>query len=254
MLWIILAFFTLLLFGYVIDVYSNRHPLDQNEIKILAEKRRRDRAIEDFKFCTLQRVASPEEKKGMKGKGHFVRCDMDYFITPSRIAGLLKYKKHEWIVIAFIINKKVKTLWWNKGPDSTTVRSFLSDHELNKALNTFEPDTLAFFHNHPNPDPSRYRANLPSDADLNSASLYHRKLGTKGITLIDFISERGVPYLYYAGFHDSVVPVDPIMSGISQINGSGILKNYSLRKELRQTTKGEQIPGGKVGGSHRAAS
>src|SRR5260370_24380890 len=102
-----------------IDVLRNRQPLTPEEIRRLAAKWRRTRQIQEFAFCVQPRIANPAEKKAMDCTGESVACDLDYFEMPSRVAGLLKYKKHEWIVIAFIARKRVVRLWWNKGPDGT---------------------------------------------------------------------------------------------------------------------------------------
>ena len=60
----------------------------------------------------------------MRSGGEFVDCDFHYREMPSRVASLLKFKKHEWIVVAFISSLLVRRLWWNKGPGRTQVRSF----------------------------------------------------------------------------------------------------------------------------------
>lgn len=243
MLWIIGGIIALILLCYGIDVYRNRHSLNVDEIARLAQKRRRNRALYEYRFCSVQRPADPAEKKAMKSAGEFVSCDLDYNDAPSRIAGLLKYKKHEWIVIAFISAKRVIRLWWNKGSDRTQVRSLLRDHAFERTLRLLRPDAVAILHNHPNFDPSRYRMSLPSDVDLNTASFCHQQLAPQGISLLEFICERGAPHLYYAGFSGTVVTIEPILKEIQSLNGTGIFKNYSLRKELRTQTRGEQIAG-----------
>ncbi|MCX6865462.1 MAG: hypothetical protein NTV46_04445, partial [Verrucomicrobia bacterium] len=138
----------------------------------------------------------------------------------------------------------VRQLWWNKGPDGTKVWLFLRDHSLKGAICSFKPDSIAILHNHPNPDPSRYRMNIPSEADLRSAGFYDGEFSRHGINLLEFICERGVPHLYYASFDNSVVPIGPISDEIQRINGTSIFKNYSLRKELKQSTRAEQMAGG----------
>ncbi|HVA94017.1 MAG TPA: hypothetical protein VNI36_03860 [Candidatus Dormibacteraeota bacterium] len=239
----VVAFFTLI---WAVDVYRLRHPLNNLEILALSKKRQRNLALSKYDFSTMPRPADVAEKKAMNSQGEFVGCDLGYCDAPARMAGLLKYKKHEWIVIAFINSFHVRHLWWNKGPDGTKVWSFLRDHSLRAAIRSFRPDAIAILHNHPNPNPSRYRANIPSEADLRSAGLYDSEFSKHGISLLEFICERGVPHLYYASFASSVAPIDPITDEVQKINGAGILKNYSLRKELRRTTRAEQVAGGRM--------
>ncbi len=243
-LWFFSAVIALVLIIWGVDVFRHRHPLESDEVLTLSRKRQRNRSLWKYKFSTMQRPADPAEKKAMKRHGEFVSCDLGYSDAPASIAGLLKYKKHEWIVIAFINSFHVRHLWWNKGPDRTMVWSFLRDHSLKNAIRSLRPDSIAILHNHPNPNPSRYRMTIPSDADLRSAGFYNTEFVKHSISLLEFICERGVPHLYYASFDDSVVPIESITDEICQVNGKGLFKNYSLRKELKQTTNAEQIPGG----------
>jgi hypothetical protein len=228
---------------FAIDLFLNRHPLNAQEVRKLAEKRRRSRALSEFGFLRCQMLAHPEDKKAMNALGEFVVCDFDYEKTPSRVAGLLKYKKHEWIVFAFIREKRVTRLWWNKGPDGTMVWPFLHGQALEKAIESLKPDALAILHNHPNPNPTRYCLKRPSETDLNSAASLHRRLATHRITLLEFICERGVPHLYYAAFPDHLVPVEPILTEIHNLRGIKLFKNYSLRKALNSQTDADRILG-----------
>lgn len=239
-LWLLVILAFAVPFGYGLEIYCNRHPLTADEVAYLAKKRRRARALAEYRFCTIERFADPSAKKAMKAAGEFVPCDLDYSVAPSRIAGLLKGKKHEWIVIAFVAGKRVFKLWWNKGPDSTRVWSFLQGRAFEQAIQAFRPDAVAILHNHPNSDPSRYRMDLPSDADLNSAAYRHQQLLPRGVSLLEFICERGIPYLYYAEFADNVVPVQPIIAQIQSINGTGVFMNYRLRKEMKSHANNER--------------
>lgn len=103
-LWSIAGGVVLFLFiRWVIDVYRHRDPLDEFEILRLSRKRQRSRAFAKYDFSTESQVADPAEKKAMKSQGEFMRCDLDYRSAPARIAGLLKYKKHEWVVFGLIV-------------------------------------------------------------------------------------------------------------------------------------------------------
>src|SRR5436190_20162780 len=110
MIYVVAAIVLIVLVLAAIDVLRNRHPLTPEEIRRLATKRRRTRQIREFAFCVQPRPANPAEKKAMDSTGEFVTCDVDYFEMPSRVAGLLKYKKHEWIVVAFIARNRVVRL------------------------------------------------------------------------------------------------------------------------------------------------
>jgi hypothetical protein len=236
-----------------VEIFSNRHPLTTDEIRRLAHNRRYRRALVNYQFSTMQRPADPSQKKAMQAAGEFVTCDFHFHEAPSRIAGLLKYKKHEWIVFAFINQKKVCRLWWNKGPDGTKVWSELEDHALEHTLRTLKADTLAIFHNHPS---RRYMISanadmltrliartlgdvmhIPSSADIESAGTIYNQFEATGIAMLEFICVRGVPHLYYAAFPKHIVPAEGVIAEVSGQNGKGIFSNHRLRKELRTSTE-----------------
>ena len=92
MIYVVLAVVLLIVLAVAIDVFRFRHPLTQEEVGRLAAKRRRNRQLQEYHFCIQPRPANPDEKKAMKSSGEFVACDLDYYESPSRVAGLLKYK------------------------------------------------------------------------------------------------------------------------------------------------------------------
>lgn len=245
-LWLFCGIVLIVSLLWAIDIFRNRRPLTVQESLELSRKRQRNQALSKFGFSTSPHAAHQAEKKAMKSAGELVHLDVAYYEAPARIAGLLKYKKHEWIVIAFIHSFHVRHLWWNKGPDKMQVWSLLDDHSLSQAIDAFKPDCIAILHNHPNPAPSYFRMNIPSEADLRSAGYYDEEFSQHGISLLEFICERGVPHLYYASFADSVVPIKPIAVEICGVNGASIFQNYLLRKELRRRTPSEQVAGGHV--------
>lgn len=246
MIYVFAAIVLIVLALVATDILRNRHSLTPEEVRRLAAKRRRTRQISEFSFCVQPRTATPAEKKAMESTGEFVTCNLDFFEMPSRVAGLLKYKKHEWIVIAFIAQNRVLRFWWNKGPDGTRVWSFLPPEAVCGLVRSLKLDAIAILHNHPNPNPSRFRVNVPSNADLTSAAYFHRILVPIGGTLIEFICERGVPHLYYAAFAEKIVPAEPVVAEVARTNGRGVLSNYWLRKELARTTIGDTLPGAEL--------
>ena len=180
----------------------------------------------------------------MKGSGQLVRCDLSYSEMPSVVAGLLKYKKHEWIVIVFIRDSHAEYLWWNKGSDGKSVSPHLRGGYLDNAIRLHKPDALAILHNHPNPNPSRYRANLPSAQDLRSAEYMAGLLAKFGISLVEFVCERGTSHMYYAHLSSNLSPLEAHIERINGLNGTGIFKNVELRRELaRRTSAGHGIQG-----------
>lgn len=233
----------LVVLPFTIDVYLRRHPLSDDEVRRLARKRRRNRALSIFGFTAApQRVASAE-KKAMRSRGEFVDCDLHWREMPSRVAALLKFKKHEWVAIAFVRSLRVRLLWWNKGPDGTQVWPFLPDEEVKRILRRHNCDAVATLHNHPNPNPSRYRLNAPSQNDLLWADHWRQMLAQEDVSVLKFVCERGVPYLYFASFADSALSLAPIIGEITAENDLGAFRNYGLRVELARRTLADRVAG-----------
>jgi hypothetical protein len=100
-------------------------------------------------------------------------------------------------------------------------------------------------YNHPNPDPSKYRVNQPSSQDLRSAEYFSNLLSQQGIALMDFVCERGVPYLYYVFLSSRPAPIEGLIKDISEINDSGLFANVGLRRELSmQAAQSVAVRGG----------
>jgi hypothetical protein len=224
--------FILFFLGWIQNIFKNRHPLNPEEVLELARKKQWNHLLTVYSYSSFPKIADSSEKKAMKASGQFVRCDLSFFELPSSVAGLLKYKKHEWVVLVFIKDLHAEYLWWNKGKDGKSVYPYLRGGYLENALRLHRPDTLIRLHNHPNPNPSKYRANQPSDQDLKSAEYFSGLLSGQGIGFLDFVCERGVPYLYYAFLNSGISPVERFVEDISKVNDSGLFANVGLRREL----------------------
>jgi len=222
----------LICLGWALDIYKNRHPLNPEEILELARTKQWRHLLAVHAFSSIPVAADASKKKAMKASGQFVRCDLGFFQLPSSIAGLLKYKKHEWVVLVFVKDLHAEHLWWNKGQDGTSVSPHLRGGHLDNALRLHKPDMVVRLHNHPNPDPSKYRVNQPSSQDLKSAEYFSNLLSQQGIAFMDFVCERGVPYLYYALLSSRSASIDEFIKDISTTNDSGIFANVGLRREL----------------------
>lgn len=61
----------------------------------------------------------------MNPNGTFYRISENLFGFPSTATALLKYKKHEWIIIAFEKDKRAELIWLNKGFDRSGVSPYL---------------------------------------------------------------------------------------------------------------------------------
>nr|MBC7244231.1 hypothetical protein [Chloroflexota bacterium] len=90
----------------IVFVFTHLRPLNEGEINQLATKRRNKQIRGYFSFAAGEFDVNREFKKRMNPNGTFYRINEGLFEFPSIAAALLKYKKHEWISIAFENQKK----------------------------------------------------------------------------------------------------------------------------------------------------
>ena len=122
----------------------------------------------------------------------------------------------------------------------------LTDQDLHEQVRRIAYDTVLILHNHPNPFPSGYSINKPSPKDLESAISFHRKFNEMRLNLLEFICERGIPRLYYAGFVTSPISLWLLIAKIQKKNDSSIFVNRVLHKELKHAGPAEHIYGGSL--------
>jgi len=227
-----------------VDFLLNHHPLNPEEVEELAKKRCRLRALTKFSYSSAEQPATPEEKRAMKSSGEFVNSDIEFRGAPARVAGLLKYKKHEWVVVAFVRAMRVSSMWWNKGPNREAVSLELPIDRLPRLASSLRADTIVILHNHPNPRPSMYQMTKPSRQDLRFAGNLEAVAATHGLNHLEFICERGTPHLYFASFSDRDEPLAPTKRAVERKNGKSRVTNFRLRRELRKRHRTEAVAGG----------
>jgi hypothetical protein len=194
--------------------------------------KRRKRDIEGyFHIENTERSVNADFKKSLNPRGIFYRVDLPLYSTASTVAGLLKYKKHEWIVVAFEKGKQVGHLWVNKGHNNSSASIYLPlDEALDMAIRNGYTSVL-MFHNHPNSNPGRYSCTQASKADMVSASHWASTLNPGGVNLAEYVCERGRHYRYFLAPSDSFMPLGQVMDIISKANGSSRLGNLRLHME-----------------------
>lgn len=224
----ILFFFILVVFIFII---LHLRPLTENEVRILGRKRRKQQIREYFTFSENEYVVNNEFKKSMKPNGSFYEINESLYEFPSTAAALLKYKKHEWIIIGFEKENYIKTIWINKGFDKGKVTPYLSAETIAQKAKKDNISTVMFFHNHPNSNPSQYDCTNPSKQDLISAKYFASTLNSKNINLIEFVCERGMHYEYYLSPSNSFLPLKGFLVSINKINDESKWKNLGLHIE-----------------------
>lgn len=228
-----LILFLVSIFGLILIVFILTHlrPLDEDEVEQLAMKRRGKEIRKYFSFATVEFDVNKEFKKRINPNGTFYRVNEELFNFPSIAAALLKYKKHEWIIIAFEKQKKIDLIWLNKGFDRSCVSPYLSAMDIINIAMRGNYTSVLIFHNHPNPNPNYYNYSRPSSKDLESASELAHILNKFGINLVEFVCERGMHYEYFLSPSDSFFPISEFVMAINKINGLSWQENLLLHIE-----------------------
>jgi len=223
-----LALVSILLLVSLIFVVTHLRPLTKEETKSLGSKRRKRQIRVYFSFESREFTANKEFKKRMNPNGTFYRMSESVSRFPAVAAALLKYKKHEWIIVAFEKDNKVELIWLNKGFDRSSVSSYLSMENTTKTAEQENQKSVLIFHNHPNINPNYYDCKKPSEKDITSANELAQVLNPKGINLLEFVCERGRHYEYFLSPADTFLPLLEFIEVIDKVNGQSKYKNLSL--------------------------
>ncbi len=218
-------------FTIVLFVANHLRPLSVDEIETLSNKRRFKAIFKYFVFDPHEYSVDKAFKKRMNPNGNFYAINEDLHSFPSIAAGLLKYKKHEWIIISFEKDRKVPLIWLNKGFDRSGVSPYLSVNELDGIARRDGYTTVMIFHNHPNSNPNHFDCSKPSSQDLKSASEFSTALNGNGINLLEFICERGNHHRYASEYSDTFLPVSGYIEEVRRQNGNTRMMNFSLHLE-----------------------
>ena len=143
----------------------------------------------------------------------------------------MKYKKHEWILIAFEKMRKIDFIWINKGLNRESVASHLPIEQIISIGKEHGFSSVLIFHNHPNRNPNMYDCSKPSEQDLISARRYSEKLNNVGMNLFEFICERGRHYLYFFSISDFFMPLKQFIIDVNKVNGYSKIQNLKLHIE-----------------------
>lgn len=228
---ILLGLIVLTIILLAIFIITHIRPLSQDEIKSLANNRRQKNINHYFIFKSGEYSVNKEFKSRMKPNGKFYSITEDLYDFPPIAAALLKYKKHEWILIAFEKMRKIDLIWINKGMNRESVASHLPTEEIINIGKEHDFSSVLIFHNHPNRNPNMYDCSKPSEQDLISARGYSEKLDRNGINLIEFICERGRHYRYFFSISDFFMPIKQFITDVNRVNGYSKIQNLKLHVE-----------------------
>jgi len=231
-LFLISGFFLLLTtFSVTIFIILHTRPLKEDEIIQLADKQRQKLINQYFSFDQREFFANTEFKKRMNPSGEFQIVNESLVVFPAIAAALLKYKKHEWIIIAFEKGGIVNKLWINKGINRSQVSIYLSPEFIARLADADDDISILIFHNHPNSDPTLFDLTHPSNQDITSAHAYALILNQEGKNLLEFVCERGRHYRYFQSITPSFFPLSRYIASIKSVNDISFEKNLKLHLE-----------------------
>lgn len=212
-------------------VLTHLRPLSESEVEQLASKRRQKVIRQYFAFDRREYIADRLFKKRMRPNGKYYQFNERLYTFPATAASLLKYKKHEWIIIAFERNQVVCVVWMNKGVDRSGVSPYIDEKDVVRRARQDGYSSVLILHNHPNPDPSALDCTSASQQDLASAVVWANALGREGVNLVEFVCERGSHYEYYRSIATAFKPLTSFVSIVQRDNGRSRWRNLFLHLE-----------------------
>jgi hypothetical protein len=206
-------------------------PLGPRDVATLAQRRRQRAILGHFSWRRAQADVDASFKSEMAADGRFYRVQEWLEEFPALAAGLLKYKKHEWIIFAFARGAQIELVWTNKGSDRESVTAFLPIDEVRATAERDGYDSILVFHNHPNSDPHSLDCTRPSSVDLDSAQARASVFTSAGLNLLEFVCERGRHHQYHMSVADAFMPLSEFVAQVEAHNGRSRLGNLALHWE-----------------------
>lgn len=212
----------------VLFIILHLRPLTKDEIGLLAEKQRKTKISLYFKFDNREYLPNKDFKKRMDPSGNYYKINDSLFEIPAIASSLLKYKKHEWIIITFEKYKNINMIWLNKGSDKSSVSLTYDFSHFVKYANRNNYSSILIFHNHPNSRPNEFNKTSPSEKDISSAKEFAEISNSNGINLLEFVCERGRHYQYYHSYYSGFLPKEEFIHKINLLNNVSKYNNLKL--------------------------
>ena len=203
-------------------VVLHLRPLSKEEVDALAGKRRSVEINRFFAWSNVEIIADPRFKAAMNKNGALHSIAEPISTFPATAAGLLKSKKHEWVIFGFAKGTTVELLYFNKGADNASVAPAISHLQVLELGRRVQANTVFCLHNHPN------GVLLPSPQDHSSADLLADVLNAAGVSLVEFVCGRGRFVQYHRSVSDQAFPIGGFKSDILRVNGKSSMENLRL--------------------------
>jgi hypothetical protein len=142
----------------------------------------------------------------------------------------LKYKKHQWSIIGFERNKRVRIFWENKGSSRDETHSKLSLIGIVEQIKDTQAQTVFFFRNYPNPDFYCYDT-APFFSEVQGCI---SALGEPTINFVAIECIKGhVGNILYEKYSDLFYPLVNYIVSISKRQGRKEFKDMNINGDLR---------------------
>ncbi len=225
---LIIVIIVLVALLYLLYFWANSEILKDDKINELACSKRFWDTYNYLGFTESQFEVNKEFKSALNRNGQLYNCNESLNNFPSIASGLLKGKKHEWIIFAFAKNKIVYSFYTNKGNDNQSVAPNLSSDYIIKIAKDSGADMVLEFHNHPN------AVLAASQQDITSANYFGEIFTTNSLNFSAFISGAGRFHQYGWWFKEAFCEINNYLESIKKENGKSRRVNFDLRKELKR--------------------
>lgn len=169
-------------------VFLSLKPIEESQLNKLALKIREHKVKNHFPKNFKTSGKSSRFKKHMNPKGGFFETNIDRKSIAVEATKMLKYKKHEWIIIAYEKNQKIKLIWTNKGNEKS-VYPLLRNNQQLQLVQKRDFDTVYIFHNHP--PHSLFKGDkirlLASQQDYKSAKYTAKFYKEQNVTIAEYV-------------------------------------------------------------------
>ncbi len=230
-----LFFLVIILIWILVELFffaTHKRPLDDIEMQKLALKRRHKYIRYNYSFRPANSFPDKTFKSSMKPQGKLYPANIDLCSFPSYAANLLKSKKHEWVILAMVQDKRVTFFWANKGANNSSVSFNCELSDLIDFCHENGCQTIMRFHNHPNSNPNNQTCFLASEQDKISARSLSLIAIENGLNWLDFVCERGRFLQYFQAFSNVFFPETSNIEQIKNENGISEMSDYKLHREL----------------------
>jgi len=192
--------------------------LSAQEVEEFTRKKVSQAIRQRYPFSPIRSELDTAFKRAMNAEGAFYDLSLPLEVSLSTFASHFKYKKHEWIILALVVDDNVPLIWLNKGPDSSTVSPSISIEQFVGVSKRRTARLILRLHNHPNQFGASLNLLLPSEQDLCSTVQLAPAMNRAGVDFLDVVCERGDWAVFASSMADGDLLQSSAMSWCESLN------------------------------------